>query len=296
MTNFPNGVSSFGLPVLPSSVPATSGSVFFVDSVTGSNGNSGVATNKPFATIVYALTKCTAAKGDTIVCLPGHTEAVVGAGTLTVSKSGVRIVGLGYGRARPVITYTTAAAASVDVTAAGVLFQNVVFSAIGVDAVTAMVNVSAAGVTFRYCEFETGDATNQAVLAVLTTAAANRLTIDSCHIHGSADAGTAAAIRIVGGDAIQIVNNVIWGNYTTSLGGIDNPTTAATGIIISRNIIVNQTASSTKAIVLKSDSTGIVADNRLLILSGTAPITAAAGYVSHNYYAAAAGVTASALI
>lgn len=296
MTNFPGGVSSFGLPVLPSNVPATSGSVFFVDSVTGSNGNSGKDTTHPFATIAYAITRCTASKGDTVVCMPNHTEAVVGAGTITASKAGIRIVGLGYARQRPVITYTTAAAASVDVTAAGVLIQNVVFQAVGVDAVTAMVNVSAAGVTFRYCEFETGDATNQAVLGMLTTAAASRLVVDSCHFHGSADAGTATAIRIVGGDAIQIVNNVIWGNYTTSLGGIDNPTTAATGLIIQNNVIVNQTASSTKAIVLKSDSTGIVVDNRLVILSGSAPITAAAGYVSHNYYAAAAGVTASALI
>ena len=295
-TNFPGGVSVFGLPVLPGGVPPTSGKVFFVHSVTGSNGNSGATTEKPYATIVKALEMCTASKGDTIICLPGHTEAVIAAGTITVSKIGVRIVGLGTGRQKPTITYTTAAAASVDVTAASVLLQNMVFSGVGVDAVTAMVNVSAADVTIRECEFETGNATNQAVLGVLTTAAANRFTLEGCYFHGSADAGTATAVRIVGGADIRVIDNVIIGNFTTSLGGVENVTTAMAGGLIAKNTIVNRTASSTKAIVLVSTSDVMVADNRLLILSGTAPITAAAGYVSHNYYAAAAGVTASALI
>ena len=294
-TNYDNGISVFGLPVLPGGVPATSGSVFFVDSVTGSNGNSGKDSRHPFATIVKALTACTAAKGDTIICMPGHAEAVTAAGTITVSKSGVRIVGLGTGRQRPVITHTTAVGASVDVTAANVLIQNVVFK-VGFDAITAMINVSAADVTLRGCEIEHADASYQAVLPILTTAAADRFWVDQCHIHGSADAGTVAGMRIVGGDSIKITDNVIMGSYTTTLGGVDNPTTAMTLGLIKGNHIVNKTASASVAITLKSDSVALVADNRLVVLTGTAPIVAAAGYVSHNYYAAAAGVTASALI
>ena len=297
MTNFPGGVSSFGLPVLPSSVPATSGSVFFVHSVTGSNGNSGATPVKPFATVVYALTRCTAAKGDTIICMPGHTEAVVAAGTITVSKSGVRIIGLGTGRQKPVITYTTAAAASVDVTAASVLLQNMAFVATGIDAVTAAINVSAADVIIRGCELELASAAGQAVLGVLTTAAADRLWLDQNHIHGSDDAGTVAAVRIVGGDSIQVTNNVMIGAYTTTLGGIDNVTTALSNAVVNGNTIINKTAASSKAMVFVATSTLVFANNRLGVLSGVAPVTAAAGTNGGgNYYSAAAGVAAATLL
>ncbi len=296
MTNFPAGVASFGLPVLPSSVPSTSGAVYFVDSVTGSNGNSGADTKHPFATVAYAITRCSAAKGDTIVCLPGHAEALASAGAIAVSKSGLRIVGLGTGRDRPLFTFTTAIGASFNVTAANVLVQNVVFKA-AFDALTAMINVSAADVTFRGCEVEFTDASYQSVLALLTTAAADRLTVDSCHFHGSADAGTAAAIRLVGGDSVRFVNNTIVGSFTTTLGGIDNVTTPATNALVVGNIISNVTASAAKAMVWVSTSTLVFANNRLAVLTGTAPVTAAAGTNGGgNYYSAAAGVSAGTLL
>lgn len=268
-------------------LPPTSGSYFFVSSLIGSNGNAGDKPERPFATIVKAITACTAAKGDVIVCLPGHTEAVTAAGTIDVSKSGVTILGVGFGRQRPVITYTTAAAASFNVTAANVRVENVVFSGVGVDAITAMINVSAADAQFVNCEIETGNATNQATLGILTTAAADRLLVKDTFIHGSADAGTAAAIRVVGGDSIRIENNRIIGNYTTSLGGIDNATTACTNAQVVDNTIFNRTASSTKAMVFQAGSTGQIARNYMQILSGTAPITGAAmSWVGANYYAA----------
>lgn len=268
-------------------LPPTSGSYFFVSSRVGSNGNVGDKPERAFATIAKAVTACTASAGDVIVCLPGHTEVVTAAGTIDVSKAGVTILGVGYGRQRPVITYTTATAASFNITAANVRVENVVFSGVGFDAITAMVNVSAADAQFINCEFETGNATNQATLGILTTAAADRLLVDGCHFHGSADAGTATAIRVVGGDSARIVNSVFVGNYTTTLGAIDNATTACTNAAVINNRIFNRTASSTKAMTFQAGSTGQIARNDLQILSGTAPITGAAmSWVGGNYYAA----------
>ena len=77
LTNFPNGISSFGVPVLGGGAITTTGSIFFVDSVTGSNGNSGADSDHPFATIDYAIGKCTANKGDHILVMPGHNEAII---------------------------------------------------------------------------------------------------------------------------------------------------------------------------------------------------------------------------
>ena len=68
LTDYPNGITSFGVPVMPSTTPAvTTGNVFFVDSSTGSDtGASGRSADLPFASLDYALGKCTANKGDAI--------------------------------------------------------------------------------------------------------------------------------------------------------------------------------------------------------------------------------------
>jgi hypothetical protein len=299
LTNFPGGIASFGMPVLPG-LPPTTGSVFFVCNASGASGsdsNSGLRPDQPLATIAKAITLATASKGDQILVMPGHTEAVIAAGTLTISKAGVQVIGLGTGRLRPVITYTTAAAASVDITAANVLVQNIVFKAVGVDAVTAAMNITAADVTVRDCEFELADATNQAVLGLLTTAAADRLRLERCHFHGTTDAGTAAAVRLVGGTDQVITDCVMVGAYTTSKGGVDNITTACVNLTVNACIISNLTASATVCINLVATTTGSVSNCRLSVLSGTAPIVGAAlNQVGGNYYKAAAGVGAGTLL
>ena len=78
----------------------------------------------------------------------------------------------------------------------------------------------------------------------------------------------------------------------SAAGLIANATTACTNLIIHNNRILNKTAGSTKAIVLDGSSTGFITNNRIGILSGTAPLTAAAMNVAGNAYSAAAGVTA----
>jgi len=271
------------------------GNILYVHSGNGSASGPGFSPEAPYSTIDAAVGACTADNNDVIVVLPGHTETVVGAAGLALDVAGITIIGIGSGRQRPKVNFTTSTAASCDISAARVSVSNLVFTC-SIDAQTAMINISAADCTIQGCEIEHATAAAQATLAVLTTASADRLSFIGNFVHGSTDAGTAAALRVVGGDAIRIEDNIIVGAYTTTLGGIDNPTTAATNLVIARNLIGNQTASSTKVIVLKSDSVGFVINNRLQILSGTAPITAAAGYVGGNYYVAAAGVTAGTLV
>lgn len=273
------------------------GEVFYVSSLSGRAGNSGKTRDSALDTFVNAAAKCQADRGDLILGLPGHAETLTAAGTLTLSKSGVYVAGLGSGALRPTINYTTAAAASLNITGANVTLENLLLTPIGVDAVTAAVNISAAGVTLRNVEIELANATNQAALGILTTAAANYLRIEDCYLHGTIDAGCATAIRLVGGNDIKILRNHIHGAFTTSLGGIENNTTAMLRLLIEGNVIVNGTASSTKAIVLHANTTGAIVNNRLGILSGTAPITAAAiDVVGGNYYKAAVGVTAGTLL
>lgn len=69
LTAFPNGVSSFGVPVMPGvSGLVAMNKVYFVDGVSGSDGNSGLSIDQPFATIQKAVN--TVVHRDAILVLP----------------------------------------------------------------------------------------------------------------------------------------------------------------------------------------------------------------------------------
>jgi hypothetical protein len=265
----------------------TTGNEFYVNSVTGTDSTGyGYSPEAPFASIAYAVgTAATANNGDVVYGMPGHTEVITTAAGVAMSKAGVRLEGLGDGRQRPTITYTTNVNASFDITAAGCMVNNIVFTMVGVDAITAGINVTAAGVRIANCEIETGNATNQATLALLTNNSANRLIIEDCHWHGSTDAGTTSAITLVGGSDCIVRRNAILGSYTTTTGGIQNITTASINLLLDSNWINNMTASSTKAITAVAGTTGLICNNRMAIGTGTAPITSAGAFWVSNYYA-----------
>lgn len=274
----------------------TTGNIFFVDSGVSSSGN-GLSPETAVSTIDAAINLCTANNGDIIVVMEGHAESIAGAAGIAADVAGITIVGLGRGRSRPVVTFITADAASMDISEANVHIENMVFVN-GRDGQTAMFNVTDNDVTFKDCEIQTGDGTTQAVVGILTTADANRLRIEGCHIHGAVTAGTTSQISIVGGDSHVIQDNIIVGACATA-GNIAAATTASTNGVIRRNVIMNQTADgNNKVIVLGASDTYIIADNRISIIdsSGPAPITAAAGFVSGNWAATNVGVSASTLI
>lgn len=287
ITNFPNGVSSFGIPLLGgASIPTTTGNVYFVSSITGSNGNSGRQAGMPLASMSQAVTMARASMGDVVIVMPGHTETVSAAGGLALSKAGVYFAGMGFGADRPTITFTTATTATMTLTAASNTLDNFIFTQT-FDAITSPLVVSAANVTLKNSYFMTANASAQAVQMVLTTAAANNLVITNNRFIGTADAGSTSAITIVGGDNINITDNDFIGAYTTSVGAIQGLTTLTTNIVVRRNSIINRTASATKGIALLTGSTGVIVENKFGIGSGAAPITADAAWWAGNWSAAA---------
>lgn len=274
----------------------TTGNIVFVDSGASAAG-SGFSPDSPVLTIDAAIGLCTASNGDIIVVMEGHAEAIVGAAGIAADVAGITIVGLGRGRNRPVITFTTADAASCDISAANVHVENLVFVN-GRDAQTAMINVTAAGCVIKGCEIQTGDGTTQAVVGILTSALADRLRIEGCHIHGLVTAGTTSQISIVGGDSIVIKDNILFGACGAT-GNISAATTASLNGLIIGNVIQNQTADgNNKTIVLGAGDTYMIVDNRMAVIDSMspAPVTAAGAYVSANYWTGAAGVTASGLM
>jgi hypothetical protein len=267
------------------------GRTFYVNSSSAlaSASNTGLDVQRPLTTIALALALCTANVGDTIVCGPGHTESITAAAALTINKAGVTIVGKGNGSLQPTLTWSASTAAQVIVSAANVTWRGFKFDFTGIDAVVAAISVTGAGVAFEDCEFVTNSATTGVVLGILTAATATRFRVERCNFTGPAtNSGTTttACIKHEVGEDYIIRNNYFTGKMTQA---ILNATALLRGLIDSNRFVI---ATGTKAITMHASSTPFIVNNRMNVASGTAPITAAAGFVSGNNYSAAAGVTA----
>ena len=281
-------------------VPGTSGNIYFVSSghlQAKDDPMWGSRPNKPFATIDYAIGQCTASQGDTILVMPGHTEDCTAPGSIEIDVAGVHVIGLGHGRNRPAITFSTLTTASFKVSGANVTVENLYFNAASCATLTGVVNIAAADCIMGDCEFLCADATNQAVNVLVTAAGADRFILEDCRfLAATADAGLVSCVLVVGGDGIIIRRNLIAVYASTDTGCIENTTTDTTNIWIDGNVLDNRTAISTAVVTLTATSTGWITNNRVAVLSGTAPFVSTALFgIGGNYYTAAAGVTAGTL-
>lgn len=131
LTNFTNGISSFGIPVYGSQSdgqPLT-GTVLFVDTVNGVNAGPGNSPTNPYQSIAYALTQVPTGGYATIFVLPGSTTTISSATSLLLNVANVKLIALGSGQQRAVFNFTTANTAAIPVSAANVTVQNFRFTA-----------------------------------------------------------------------------------------------------------------------------------------------------------------------
>lgn len=256
------------------------------------------------ATITAAVGAATNNGDDAIYVAAHHSETITAAAGLVINKSGLKIIGLGDKDNRPRIDFDTAAEADINVDAGEVTFENIKFNLVSIDALTGPLDVNALNTTFKDCEFVTANATNQAVLAIVTDANAGGLKIDNCYFKGTKNAGTISAVRIVGGKDHFIKNSTFEGAYKAATGAISVTTTAASVVVENCNIR-NLTAASTAAIDVLRDSSLVVVGCVLGILSGSNPIRLNEGteylgqgtiLTGRNYYRNASTVAAGTLL
>lgn len=172
----------------------SAGTTYYVDSTSAYDGDSatkaGTSPDEPFSTLDYAIGRCTASKGDTIVVMPGHVETTT---AIALDVAGVRIVGLGYGRNRPTFTATTAATDLINITAANCWIENIrlVGAASGC---TALLDIAAADATIKNVVFEHGAAP---LTAVTVVSMSHRFLLEDCQWLGTA-AGPDFSIKVEG--------------------------------------------------------------------------------------------------
>ena len=283
LSNFPNGATSFGIPAIGGSViPATTGSYFFVHAGTGSNGNTGLGKDVPFATIDYAIGNCTAAKGDVIVVMPGHAESIASATGLVADVAGVSIVGLGRGLNRPILTFT-ATTSTISVTAANVSFKNILCTA-GVDELVSVFTVAGTDCCIDAVDYYESSSSYNCLAFLTTTATADRLTVKNCnHTQTTAGAGASNWICLVGADDALICDNnlfvAMYNNAATfAIGGL---TTASLRVNIHRNNIVAE-GTNVIPISMYAGSTGLATYNNV----GCSKTSQTGGVALANLYGA----------
>lgn len=125
-TNFPNGISSFGMPTfgVGGMLPFT-GRYIFVDATLGNDGNPGTA-NNPVATLSQALTLCGSGNKNDVIFLTGTVSIT---STLTWSLNKTHLIGLtapsNNARARISGGGSTVFTPFVNVTGQGCIFANI---------------------------------------------------------------------------------------------------------------------------------------------------------------------------
>lgn len=177
-----------------------SGNYWYVGNQTTGASDSNVGTERiaPLATTAQAVTNASA--GDTIVFLAGHLESIGTA--VTLSKAGLSLIGEGTGTAVPRFTCTSTIA-MFDVTAAGVLLDNLYFKA-STAVATARVRVATAGVRMNSLTFECGASDTNRALSLITGAGNIRLT--------NARFTAVAATPSVGMEVVNSVSDVTMDN------------------------------------------------------------------------------------
>jgi hypothetical protein len=188
-----------------------------------------VSPAKLFTTLEEANENAVAARGDIIFMAPNHAETVASAAAINLDKTGVSVVGLGNGSARPTFTFS-ATTSTITMTAANVKLTGIVIVP-SIDSVVSPIVVSAADCIID-AEVQDASDTVECVNAILTTADADRLDINLKYIGDIGGDACVNAVRLVGVDTARI-NVDFYGVASTSI--VEFHTTACHNVVVSGN-------------------------------------------------------------
>jgi len=251
-----------------------------------------------FADIDSAVGACMASRGDTIYVAPGHTSTISSATALALDVAGITIKGLGEGTKRPTLTFDTANTATIAVSVADVVIENVVFSANYADIASLFTLTTAKNFTLRNCGFVATASAMNFLTLVTTNATANAsdgLTIDNCS-WVEPDTATSTMLTVVGDlDGLTVKDSYLnLGVNTNDLPAIAIVATGKdlTNVMIDSNDVIR--LNDANALLITADTTtantGIVKNNnvRHLDTAGELLVTTATniGFFRNNATAA----------
>lgn len=295
-----------GVPIMPDA------NIFFVNGnesqASDANDASyhGASWDRPFATLNYAISRCTANQGDVIYVAPNHTETIADTGTasgtttdeLVIDKAGISIIGVGNDALRPTFTFNGSVdAACVIKAAANVTIKNLIFVG-GLEDLANLITVDGTsdGLLIENCEFrDGGTAILETIHQINLATGADRVTINKCRffttVGGSSTLANIEVATTV--DRLTITNCWFRGDVNTD-GQVDGSGGAGSNWFIKDNIFDNLDAAVGKCLVLHSSTTGAVVGNTAHGgLDATNPFTMAGIVPRDNWYTNAEGSRAA---
>ena len=214
----------------------TTGDRYFVSS-TSSNASDatthGLSPDYPYATIDYAVGKCTASQGDVIYVMPGHVETVASGAALDLDVAGIKVIGLGWGDTRPIVKLT-ATASTVEFNADDMWIENIRFLGDIADLVVGLdIKTGCDDLMIKNCEIG-GSAANKEMLKGVTIEATNdRITFDGCYFKEPAAGDATAAIFTEGAFSNLVIQNcTFWGDWSTATLDLDAAAVTANGLLM----------------------------------------------------------------
>jgi len=273
---------------------ALPGTIRYVDSVNGSDMNTGADWENALATLDAAIGKCTANNGDVIILAPWHAESETAAVSIvTADIAGITIKGLRQGGLVP--TFTLGNASAVFTVSAALRLMGVkIISDVADCAMGLSLGAAADGSIVENCILTDGAAAKELVIGINVAAACDNIIIRNNRFYTVPAGGCASAIKLVGESAQSILSgNRIQGDYSVSC--IDGATALSTLLTIADNYMINIDTTAGGCIVMHSNTTGMTCNNRMMSGHSMANSWIAAGMVSIENYATGA-VSASGLV
>ena len=255
MDNFPNGITSRGIPVTGTgggagaygggNIPATNGNYWFVSSLKGSNGFPGTM-DQPFGTLAYAAALPNVLPVDVIVVLPGHVETVSSAGGITLSDAGLRVVCLGNGDARPIFNFGTVAGASMLISANNVSIDNFVGRTTLATTLANPIDITGNGCTITNFDWE--DATGYEAIHVIRATAVSGLTAALRHKGLITSAVSVSPIVLYGCSEVELFVDY-YGLSSIAVVQFGTGSGASTGVRVSGQAYVSGIANGSRMVV-----------------------------------------------
>jgi hypothetical protein len=287
VTNYPNGVSSFGWVVTPASYAAQAwggGATLWVGNRSGLPAGDGSTPDRPLSALFGTsggLAKVNNRVGVTICILPGHVESITASTSISgltgTSATGLNIIGLGYGSQRPLFNWTAAASALLQ-NIAGCWIRNCVFnfSSTAATVVTAALTVSAADCGLDAVEIKPATSATQLTTTGITVASgATKYTLLGVEVVSETFATnptdiltTTAAV-----DKLTMYGCRFHTAVNSTTNGVINLANAPTNVWIEDCTFNNKKASSTIACIASANTTGAVNFCNLTIQAATGGAT-----------------------
>ena len=215
----------------------STGDRYFVGStvtVASDATTSGLSPDRPFATIDYAVGRCTASQGDIIYVMPGHVETVASAAALDFDVAGIKVIGLGWGDNRPIVNIGTATTATVEFNADDMWIENIRFKGVIADlAVGLDVKTGCDNLTFKNCMIGGTSSAVDMLIGVTIEATNDSITFDGCLFKEPSGGAATAAILTEGAFSNLLIQNcTFWGDWSTATLDLDAAAVTADGLLV----------------------------------------------------------------